>query len=112
MVVKKEKVYRSYKGRKPALPEMEEELTAWMKEALEGQTRLTQDQIRQKACQLAQQHCRDTKFAASKGWLEKFLRRNPLLAWMFEKHREAQRGVDVREMRTRSGRETKLEELP
>lgn len=55
-------------GRKVALPEMEEELAAWVN------FRVTQSSIQRKALELAQGIGEDN-FNASDGWLQKFLTR-------------------------------------
>jgi uncharacterized protein YaaN involved in tellurite resistance len=60
------------RGRKPGDPSMEENLTKWIKLNIEQARYLTQTEIRNKAKEFS----REKAFKASKGWLEKYFKRN------------------------------------
>ena len=60
-------------GRKPKLPEVEEQLTEWIEHQRAQHLWVTRTMIQQKAMQF---HFGDEEFSASRGWLENFLRRH------------------------------------
>ena len=60
-------------GRKPKLPYREKELASWFLEQRSLNLRITRSAIQHKAIQLAKG---DEDFAASRGWLESFLKRH------------------------------------
>jgi len=59
-------------GRKAQAPDMEEALTAWIEELRGSHARVTRTSIQKKALELYE----GNSFAASRGWLENFFRRN------------------------------------
>ena len=64
-----------WRGSKPALPDMEEELVAWIESLRAQNLRITRRIVQGKALELAQ--ARETEdFHASDGWLRKFLKRH------------------------------------
>ena len=59
-------------GRKTKNPKMEEQLVQWYNEAIKRNVNITAKMIRDKAVQISN----DKDFLASKGWLEKFKKKN------------------------------------
>ena len=59
-------------GRKTKLPDMEEQLTLWIEHQRSQHLRVTRTAVQRKALEL---HQSEEGFAASRGWLEKFLKR-------------------------------------
>jgi hypothetical protein len=75
-------------GRQPANPYMEIRLVEWINKVLTRGYKLTQTEIRNKARCLMKKYNGDSKFAASKGWMEKFFRRHKQIAkQIMEKNR-------------------------
>jgi transposase-like protein len=64
-------------GRKPRLPDVERVLLAWIDELRAGNLRITCSGIQRKATELARSEG-DTKFIASRGWLQKFFKGHQL----------------------------------
>lgn len=64
-------------GRKAALPDMEEELLAWIDALRATNLRVTRSSVQRKAIELAQSSGNE-EFCASRGWMEKFFKRNSL----------------------------------
>ena len=62
-------------GRKAALPDMEEELVAWIESLRVQNLRVTHSNVRNKALEFAQSRGTE-EFHASDGWLQKFLKRH------------------------------------
>ena len=64
-------------GRKAALPDMEEELVAWIDALRAENLRITHSSVQRRAIELAQASGNE-EFGASHGWLEKLFKRNCL----------------------------------
>ena len=60
-------------GRKAAYPNLEEVLVSWIEQLREENLRVTRSSVQAKALELVPQ---EEEFVASRGWLEKFFRRN------------------------------------
>jgi hypothetical protein len=58
-------------GRKPRLPDMEEQLANWITELRSKNNRVTRANVQRKALEL---HQGAEEFCASRGWLEKFFK--------------------------------------
>lgn len=63
-------------GRKPHNDDLEVELVAWIEERRGRRLRVTLNEIRQHALQYGSRQHGGREFRTSRGWLEKFLRRN------------------------------------
>ena len=64
-------------GRKAALPDVEEELLAWIDALRATNLRVTRSSVQGKAIELTQSRGNEG-FVASRGWMEKFFKRNSL----------------------------------
>ena len=62
-------------GRKAALPDLEEELVAWIESLRAQNLRVTRSSVQSKALEFTQAR-RNEEFHASDGWLQKFLKRH------------------------------------
>ena len=72
-------------GRKPANPEMEVALINWIQKNLAKGLRISQANMRRKAKEIIRKTDSKSSFTASKGWIEKFLRRHQGVWTMVEK---------------------------
>ena len=63
-------------GRKAAVPHTEEQLVLWIDYLRANNLRITCSDIQQKAAELGESECEG--FKVSRGWLEKFFKRNGL----------------------------------
>ena len=73
--MKRKQKCEQVRGRKPGDPMMEQNLTSWVKDNIAKEIYVTQNEIRAKAREFAG----DKTFKASKGWLEKYFRRNSII---------------------------------
>ena len=64
-------------GRKASLPDLEEELLAWIDALRATNLRVTRSSVLRKAIELAQSRGNEESFA-SRGWMERFFKRNSL----------------------------------
>lgn len=62
-------------GRKPAFPDLEDQLVAWIETQRANEMRITRSDIQIKAVKLYEAAGAALQFSASQGWLEKFFRR-------------------------------------
>lgn len=65
-------------GRRPVSEEMEATLSCWIQERRKRYLRVSRRMIQVKAAEIFHEmtDCRDENFNASRGWLERFLKRN------------------------------------
>lgn len=70
-------------GRKPKYPKEEEILVTWLKLKQSQKVRLSRSMIQRMALQMC---IGDEEFIASKGWLEKFLKRHNIKTNSFDSH--------------------------